>query len=179
MLPNVDLYTSVDFAFTNLLQNIEIHLRKEFVYVFNCKGRVLFEDVISDLNVPKYHSSHMDGYAIRSIDTINASSSRPISLKISNNASILGKYTTNDLEPKEAFRIQTGGYLPNKSDAIVPIEEVKQINESTINIFFPIKKGNFVYQAGSEIKRGQKIFSKGKILGAQDMAFLANLRIDK
>ena len=179
MLHNIDLYNSVDYAFTSLLQNIKIHYKKESVHVFNCIGRVLYENIVSDMDVPRYPSSHMDGYAVRSDDTFNASLSRPIPLKISKNDSILGKYSTNDLEFMEACKIQTGGFLPNKSDAIVPIEEVKQINDSTINIFFPVKKGNFVYQAGSEIKRGQNVFSKGKILGAQDVAFLANLRIAK
>jgi molybdenum cofactor synthesis domain-containing protein len=179
MLHNFDLYKSVDYAFTNLLQNVSIQYKKEFVDVFNCIGRVLYDDIVSDLDIPQYPSSHMDGYAIRSEDTLNASSSCPITLKVSKNTSTIGKYSTKDLKFMEAFRIQTGGYLPNKSNAIVPIEEVKRINDSSINIFFPIKKGNFVYQTGSEIKRGQKVFSKGKILAAQDMASLANLRIDK
>ena len=103
MLHNIDLYNSVDYAFTSLLQNIKIHYKKEFVYVFNCIGRVLYENIVSDMDVPRYPSSHMDGYAIRSDDTINASLSRPIPLKISKNTSILGKYSTNDLEFMEAM----------------------------------------------------------------------------
>ena len=64
MLHNIDLYNSVDYAFTSLLQNIKIHYKKEFVYVFNCIGRVLYENIVSDMDVPRYPSSHMDGYAI-------------------------------------------------------------------------------------------------------------------
>ncbi len=79
----------------------------------------------------------------------------------------------------EVYRIQTGGYLPDQSDAIIPIENVKYINDKTINVLSPVKKGSFVYPAGADIKKGDKVLSQGQILRAQDMAFLAYLQIGK
>jgi molybdopterin molybdotransferase len=179
MIINSDLYPSIDTAFTKLLQYIKFCQETESIQVFNSKGYVLKEDIISKDDLPQYPSSHMDGFALKSNETDNASESNPISFRISRSNSILGNQPTDVLKPGEVFRIQTGGYLPYQSDAIVPIENIKQIDDKTINIFYPIKKGNFVYKSGADIKKGEKVLSKGQIIRVQDMAFLAHLKINK
>ena len=172
-----DLYYSVDSALLKLLNYIKPSLETEFVPVFDSKGYVLKEDIVSNDDIPQYHSSHMDGFALKAEETVYASESKPISFKISNNKSILGKHSSDVLKSREVYRIQTGGYLPYQSDAIIPIESVKQMDDKTINIFSPIKKGNFVYSAGADIKKGEKVLSKGQIIRAQDMALIASLQI--
>jgi molybdopterin molybdotransferase len=179
MIINSDLYPSIDTAFTKLLQYIKFCQETESIQVFNSKGYVLKEDIISKDDLPQYPSSHMDGFALKSNETDNASESNPISFRISRSNSILGNRPTIVLKPGEVFRIQTGGYLPYQSDAIVPIENIKQIDDKTIHIFYPIKKGNFVYKSGADIKKGEKVLSKGQIIRVQDMAFLAHLKINK
>ncbi|MGN6822110.1 MAG: molybdopterin molybdotransferase MoeA, partial [Candidatus Nitrosocosmicus sp.] len=116
------------------------------------------------------------GYAVISKYTINASASNPLILKIAKEISILGEQSTYDLKPGEAFRIHTGGFLPHKADAVIPIENTTQNNDDEIILIDPTPRGNFVYQAGSDIKRGTKVLSKGQILRAQDMTLLANLK---
>jgi molybdopterin molybdotransferase len=178
MIFDPDLYLSVDTAFTKLLQYVKSCQETQFIKVFDSRGYVLKEDIVSKNDLPQYPSSHMDGFALKSIETYNASESNPISFRISRSRSILGNQPTDLLKPGEAFRIQTGGYLPYQSDAIVPIENIKQIDDKTIQIFYPIKKGNFVYNAGADIKRGEKVLAKGQIIRVQDMAFLAHLKFN-
>jgi molybdopterin molybdotransferase len=178
MIFDPDLYLSVDTAFTKLLQYVKSCQETQFIKVFDSRGYVLKEDIVSKNDLPQYPSSHMDGFALKSIETYNASEFNPISFRISRSRSILGNQPTDLLKPGEAFRIQTGGYLPYQSDAIVPIENIKQIDDKTIQIFYPIKKGNFVYNAGADIKRGEKVLAKGQIIRVQDMAFLAHLKFN-
>lgn len=172
----MESYSSVDSALTRLFQSIKINPKSEFVPVFSSAGRVIKENIKSNYDVPEYNSSHMDGYAIISKDTVNASESNPIILKVAKEISILGEQSTYDLKPGEAFRIHTGGFLPHKADAVIPIENIKQNNDDEIIIIAPTLRGSFVYEAGSDIKRGRKVLSKGQILRAQDMTLLANLK---
>ncbi|MEJ7641617.1 MAG: molybdopterin molybdotransferase MoeA [Candidatus Nitrosocosmicus sp.] len=172
-----DSYRSVNYAFTKLCQNMQPCLETALVPVFESKGCVLKEDVISNNNIPPYSSSHMDGFALKSEDTIHASESNPIALKISNGKSILGVPPSDVLKSGESYRIQTGGYLPNSTDAVVPVEHVRIVGYDSIEILSPTKKGSFVYPAGTDIKEGEKVLSKGQVLRAQEMALLAFLNI--
>lgn len=177
MVFKTDSYQSVDYAFTKLCQNIQPCLETALVPVFESKGCVLKEDIISNNNIPPYSSSHMDGFALKSEDTIHASESNPITLKISNGKSLLGVPPSDVIKSGESYRIQTGGYLPNTTDAVVPIEHVRAVGYDSIEVLSPTKKGSFVYPAGSDIKEGEKVLHKGQVLRAQEMALLAFLNI--
>lgn len=177
MVFKTDSYQSVECAFEKLCQHIKPCLETALVPVFESKGCVLREDIISNSNIPPYPSSHMDGFALRSDDTIHASDSNPIKLKISKCKSVLGIPPSDVLKSGESYRIQTGGYLPNPTDAVVPIENVKIVGSDSMEIYSPAKKGSFVYPAGSDIKEGEKVLTKGRVLRAQEMALLAFLNI--
>lgn len=179
MKKNSDLYFTVDRAFKILLENITVPKRIELVPVFESLGRILKDDVIAQENIPIHNSSHMDGYAIKSTDVTIASKKNPVLLKISHSESILGNLPHHIMKKGEAFRIQTGGYMPLKSDAVIPIENIKIINNDLVEIVKPIEKGSFVYSAGSDIKKGKKVLSKEQAIRVQHMGLLASLGISK
>jgi molybdopterin molybdotransferase len=179
MKKNSDPYFTVDKAFKILLENITVPKNTELVPVFESLGRILKDDVIAPENLPIYNSSHMDGYAIRSTDVTSASKKNPILLKISLSESTIGNLSLYILKKKEAYRIQTGGYLPLKSDAVVPIENIKIVNNDLVEIVEPIEKKSFVYFAGSDIEKGKKVLCKEQTIRVQDMGLLASLRISK
>lgn len=176
---NSDPYFTVDKVFKILLENIEVPKNVELVPVFESLGRILKDDVIAPENLPVHNSSHMDGYAIRSTDVTSASKKNPILLKISLSESTLGNLPLYILKKKEAYRIQTGGYLPLKSDAVVPIENIKIVDNDLVEIVEPIEKKSFVYFAGSDIEKGKKVLCKEQTIRVQDMGLMASLRISK
>ena len=179
MKKNSDPYFTVDKAFKILLENITVPKNIELVPVFESLGRILKDDVIAQENIPTYDSSHMDGYAIRSSDVTNASRKNPVLLKISRSESTLGILPRHILKKGEAYRIQTGGYMPLKSDAVIPIENTKIINNDLVEIVEPIEKASFVYSIGSDIKKGKKVLCKEQAIRVQHMGLLASLRISK
>ena len=66
---------------------VDEHIEKlknkiEEVDSFNAIGRVLAEDVFSDIDVPPYDRAKMDGYAVKAEDTYDAEEDNPIELKI-------------------------------------------------------------------------------------------------
>jgi molybdopterin molybdotransferase len=178
-------YTSVGTAFEKLKDHINTKAESELVSVLDAYKRVLAEDILSKENVPAYDSSHMDGFAVKAKEISSASHSSPIFLKIkpelpqvndSGRARSYCCYNTKKLRKAEVSKVLTGGYLPQGADTVIPIEEVDIIcNE--VKISSPLPKGAFVYPAGADVKKRQRIFSRGELLRAQDVGLLTSLGI--
>ena len=43
-------------------------LHSETIYVRNCYKRVLAKNIVADVDIPAFDSSHMDGYAVKAED---------------------------------------------------------------------------------------------------------------
>ena len=179
MSNNPNSYISVDKSLKILLKNIKLSRKTDLVSVFEALGRILEDDIISTRNVPSYNTSHMDGFAIRSEDTACASPGTPVFLKVSNHKTSLGTSSNYPFHDKgEAHRIHTGGHIPSGSDTVVPVEDVVILDDkSEIKITKFLKKGSFVYLAGSDIKKDKKVMNKGQVIRAQHIGLLATLQI--
>ena len=55
-------------------------LDSEVVPLDKSRGRILFEDIVAKFPSPRFNNSAMDGFAVRSSDTIGASKENPITL---------------------------------------------------------------------------------------------------
>lgn len=172
-------YLSVDKSLSILFESIPLSHKKENVHTFQAMGRVLSNDIVSRTNIPKFHTSHMDGYAVRSKDVLTASAANPIRLKISKHESVLGVIPRYRIKKGEAFRIHTGGNLPLGSDAVFPVENTQTVNEQTIQICEALKSGSFINIAGSDIKKGDKVMHKQQIILAQHLGLLAALQLSE
>jgi putative molybdopterin biosynthesis protein len=86
-------------------------LSKETIKVTDSLGRITSEAVIAKLSSPFYHSSSMDGYAVRFTDTFGASERTPKRLK-------LGEQTVY---------VDTGDPMPDGFNAVIMIEDVNII----------------------------------------------------
>ena len=76
--------------------------------------RVLYQDIISPINVPAHNNSAMDGYAVRS-DDINDGS---LNLKQVGTA-FAGKPFKGKINSGECIRIMTGAVVPNQCNTII------------------------------------------------------------
>jgi putative molybdopterin biosynthesis protein len=83
-------------------------LEGEMVPVEDSLGRITAGAVFARLSSPFYHSSAMDGYAVRFSETFGASESVPKRLKLG----------------QEAVYVDTGDPLPEGFNAVIMIEEV-------------------------------------------------------
>jgi molybdopterin molybdotransferase len=92
---------------------------------FNCAGQVLAEDVYADLSLPVRDSSLPDGYAVRSADIKDASSSNPVTLRIIETVRA-GSVALNSISPGTAIRIMTGCLLPEGADCVVRFEDTDE-----------------------------------------------------
>jgi putative molybdopterin biosynthesis protein len=74
-------------------------------------GRVLAEGIWAKISSPHYHASAMDGFAVHASQTQNALPSKPVRL----------------LTGEQAFYVDTGDPLPDRTNAVIPIENVEPV----------------------------------------------------
>ncbi|MBM4430287.1 MAG: molybdopterin molybdenumtransferase MoeA, partial [Chloroflexi bacterium] len=93
---------SVDEALEYVLKHFE-PLEPEEVEILDALDRVLADDVYSDVDIPPFDNSAMDGYAVRAADTVGASTETPVRLRVI--ADLAAGYTTDlVVEPSTAIR---------------------------------------------------------------------------
>jgi molybdenum cofactor synthesis domain-containing protein len=140
----------------------------------------LAKDIVSKFDVPKHKSSHMDGFAVKASDIVNASNTKPIKLRIVGHM-ILGKIPKSTIMKKgETYAISTGGFMPKGADTVIPeeaVEEQEWHGRHSVVIKSPLPKGSFVYFKSSDIKKGDRLLVKGSALRVQDIGLLASLHL--
>src|SRR5690625_2131048 len=82
----------------------------ETVSLDDAYGRILAEPILAEHDVPPFNRSAFDGYAIRSIDSVNASQNEPASFRVIGEIGA-GHIGDQPLGKKEAYRIMTGAHL--------------------------------------------------------------------
>jgi len=85
----------------------------EEVLLTQALGRVLAEDVPSDVDMPPFDRSAMDGYALRAGDTSGA----PVVLEVIGQVRA-GQYPDRGLEPGKAIQVMTGAPVPPGATAV-------------------------------------------------------------
>jgi len=170
---------SVDEALEYVLKHFE-PLEPEEVEILDALGRVLAEGVYSDMEIPPFDNSAMDGYAVRAGDTAEANPDAPVTLQVIGN--LAAGYTTElVVEPGTAIRIMTGAPLPAGADAVVRFEETSEglsAGERVGNqvaVFNQVVIRENVRLAGEDIREGELALAEGTILRAQEIGVLASL----
>ncbi len=136
-------------------------------------GLVLAEDVYSNLNIPAFEQSAMDGYAFR-YDDWNNNQELLIEDEIP-----AGRTDKVQLGLNKAIRIFTGAPLPVGADTVV-MQEKTAVKSSTLKIAdSELQKGTNVRRIGSEILKGTLALAKGTKLTPGAIGFLATIGVAK
>lgn len=130
-------------------------------------GRILAEDIIADCDMPPFNRSQMDGYAVRAIDTENAS----VELKIVGE-SAAGHGWKGKLKKGEAVRIMTGAPVPVGAAAVQKLELACE-TENVVTILEPTSKGRYIVRRGSEVKKGEVVLRAGEAITPNSVAIPA------
>jgi molybdopterin molybdotransferase len=148
-------------------------LGHERVPLTDALHRVLAEDVDSPRDMPPWPASSMDGYALRSADVGAASAAAPIGLAVAARVPA-GAMAERPLRPGEAFRIFTGAPLPDGADAIVPQENVREAGGRLL-VSARVDPGAFVRPRGEDMRQGERVLERGRVLSAADVGLLATV----
>ena len=136
-------------------------------------GCVLAEKVVSTLDVPGFSRASMDGYAVISLDTIEAREDRPVSLCLAGSVP-MGRMPDLQISLGEAAEVSTGSMMPEGADAVVMIE-YSQCRDGQVLIRRPVYRGENVQAAGSDISFGEAVLFPGTSIAAREIGVLAAL----
>jgi molybdopterin molybdotransferase len=140
-------------------------------------GYVLGEDIAAPIPLPIFDNSAMDGYAIRSEDTLGAKEGNPISFRIIGE-SRTGNPFLGKVGPFEAVGIGTGAQIPEGADAVIEIEEVEVVGE-TIRVRNNVERWRNVRMRGEEIAEKDVVLRKGELMTPGKIALLSALGIER
>lgn len=161
---------SVERARTLILERFS-RLPTELVDLASAHGRVLGTPIESKILVPPFANSSMDGFALRSQETVGADAGNPIRLHVTSHIQA-GKSPTVPVTEGTSARIMTGAPLPAGADAVIPFEDVEE-SDGWISLRTRIGQGACVRAAGQDVRPGAPLLEAGAELAAPQIALLA------
>lgn len=157
----------------NWLDQHTIQLAKESILVSDAAGRVLASDIDSEINIPSFARSMMDGFAIIASDAQGASSYNQLQLQVVGK-SMPGHGTETAVSSGTAIRIMTGAPVPVGANAVLPAENV-EVDESSIMVMESVAEGRNIAHIGEDVSVGDSLLKQDRRLRPQDIALLASI----
>jgi molybdopterin molybdotransferase len=134
-------------------------LSLEDVPLDDALGRVLAQDVASDLDMPPFDRSAMDGFAVRAEDVVGA----PVI-----------QYPEAPLPAGQAIQIMTGAPVPPGASAVQQVEKTRSVDGGRrVEILVRVEAGANVARRGSEAQAGDVVLRAGETIDPAAIAVLA------
>ncbi len=144
-------------------------LPAEDVLLEHAVGRVLAEDVASDVDLPPFDRAMMDGYAVRAEDTGAA----PVKLTLAGQVRA-GQYPDRPLQPGQAIQIMTGAPVPPGATAVQQLEKTRAADGGrAVELLERVEPGTHIAPVGCEVRAGQTVLRQGTIVDPAAVAVLA------
>ena len=135
----------------------------ETIPIQDALGRVTASPVWAARSAPHYDSAAMDGVAVRSRDTEGATETSPKKLTL----------------PDQARWVDTGEPVPDGFDAVIMVEVVQELDESTIQIAAPVPPYNHVRPIGEDIVASELLLPENHVLRPADLGACAAAGVTK
>ena len=129
----------------------------EWVTLDEALGRVTAEPVWAWISSPHYHASAMDGYAVRASETVGATETRPVQLRI----------------PDQALPLNTGAPLPLEYNAVIMIEQTQPLGDHAIEIRAPVTPWQHVRMMGEDMVATELVLPANHVLRPPDLGAIA------
>lgn len=133
----------------------------------------------SDIQVPSFDNSAMDGFAV-----VAAVVNQQITEYGQARLPVTGRIQAGDSDqvsveknmPSQAWEIMTGAPVPHGFDAVVPVEATS-LDAGHVVIERPMKEGQNIRKAGTDYDLGQPVLGAGQTIHAQHIMALATVGI--
>jgi molybdopterin molybdotransferase len=143
-------------------------LGAESITLDDSLGRVLAETVASDVDMPPFDRSAMDGFALRSADV----KAVPATLRVVGQVRA-GESKALAVGPGEAVQIMTGAPVPQGADAVQQVERTSCDAPGLVAIRGPVDAGANIAPRGSEVRVGDVVLPSGRFIDPATIAVLA------
>ena len=129
----------------------------ENVPIQDALGRITAVPVWAVRSAPHYDAAAMDGVAVRSADTVGASETAPLALAL----------------PEQGRWVDTGDPVPDGFDAVIMIEVVQEVDDSTILITTPAPPYQHVRPLGEDIVASELLLPENHRMRPADLGACA------
>lgn len=149
--------------------------------LFEANGHFLGEDLMATHPMPPFDRSPYDGFAVRSEDTVGATTHSPNVLQVIGEVAA-GDVFAGTVKKNEAVRIMTGGQIPQGADAVIMLEAVKEValeGKPHIHVRRPIQKNKNISFTGEDIPQGIVLVEAGYYINPGIIALLATFGYEK
>jgi molybdopterin molybdotransferase len=173
-------YSPISLALRKFLSRNEISgisVETEYISLDMATDRILAGNIRCPMNIPPFHRSTVDGYAILSSNTRKATRNHQVVLNVIGQVSA-GRISSSRISSGKAVAIATGAKLPKGADSVIMIEDVIIEDEGRkIRISDKMHKGSNITPRGNDVKKGQVLLKEGTWLAAADIGLIASVGI--
>ncbi len=152
-----------------ILNRITCQPGTEEVPLMESLARVLGQDIVSQVSMPPFDKSAMDGYAIRSDDD-----SRTFNIV---EVIAAGSVPVKAIDKGECAKIMTGAMVPSGADQVIKIE-VTEEKDGVMTITGEDKRVNICYR-GEDVRPGDVILKAGHLIRPAEVGIIASMGINR
>jgi molybdopterin molybdotransferase len=158
-------------ALRTWLENVQIQrCREDSISVNEALNRVLAEDIVAKMDLPRFDRSAADGYAVNAEDTRGTSQTKPLIFALTQAEELSEKGS------RQAKQVWTGNPLPKGANAVVMLEKTKA-KDGKIEIWVQLAPYDNVSRKGEDIKQGEVAMREGTRLKPHHLGLIAALGI--
>jgi molybdopterin molybdotransferase len=134
-------------------------------------GRVLVKSLSSEMDLPPFDNSAMDGFALRGESIVPAGTELTVEGQQSAGDGVAHAHGG-------AWEIMTGARMPDGLDRVIPVEQTERLTSSAgIRLLADVTPGQNVRHAGSDVRHGEVVLEAGTVLAPQHLMLLAALGV--
>jgi molybdopterin molybdotransferase len=150
----------------NIVLSSATPLNSEKVTLNLSLNRILVQDLFSDMDMPPFDKSAVDGFACRKVDL-----GAPLTVIEVIRA---GKVPENTVGESQCSGIMTGAMVPEGADTVIMVEDTDEISADQIRFVGTKTAANICHKA-EDIHKGDKVLNKGTLIHASQIAVLASV----
>jgi molybdopterin molybdotransferase len=129
-------------------------------------GRVLAQDVLSDMDHPPFNKATVDGFACRRSDL-------GFDLEVIETIAA-GRLPSKQVINCQCSRIMTGAPVPEGCDMVFMVEDSENLSPEKVRFTGAFTKDNISFK-GEDIKTGETILKQGRLIRPQDISVMASV----
>ncbi len=148
----------------NIVMESAFTTGKEEVRLMSALGRVLVDNVRSDMDMPPFDKSAVDGFACKSKDL-----GMPLKMI---ELIAAGAPPKKSIDDGTCSRIMTGAAIPDGADYVFMLEESEETEDGYIRFTGKADKPN-ISKAAEDVIAGEILLRPGQFIRPQDIAIMA------
>ncbi len=138
------------------------------VPIMESMGKGLAADIRSDMNMPPFDKSAMDGYACRRQD-------------LKNELTVIemipaGGFPRKKIGENECAKIMTGAPVPDGADTVIMVEHTRQVADNKIVFLKEHSKSN-ICQKAEDVRQGEMVLKKGTHIQPKHIPVMASVGV--